>query len=517
MSFDNTSPVFQDMTGNQPHHYNPATLDYLANFINRSDRLARFLAELQAQDGRIVFDSTTQNASWDPNTGNIRLNPGRWGNDSEATVEQLVGVLAHEAWHFWSYRIEGFNPDAESTPLQAAVAGVRDEAIGNATSYLEARDINNTPQPSGEPPAGRVDSGLTADQIRRIEARILALGDDATYEQQRDAAASELMQGTPNIEVNPQTGETYWEQYARSWYTSRELTPQQLSQGPVTLIDQDGDSVVDIIQYRPAGATEEIRLRRIPGSDIFEPTTDTIFIMNEDILKQPARSEFVIGPDGDVTALVERTLNGRVYRVHWDATDPNRPPKVVRVEIDGADENSWYKARYLIGIPPQDFATHPESNVIWAPFVRHIEDASRFVENAPNLSPLIFDLDGDGVETLPLLGNAFFDHDDNGFAERSGWAAPDDGLLVWDRNGNGIIDDGKELFGSNTILINGAQATDGFQALAERDSNGDGKIDATDAVWSNLKIWKETDGDGISTERGTGPDLRFLKQSVRWR
>ena len=43
-----------------------------------------------------------------------------------------------------------------------------------------------------------------------------------------------------------------------------------------------------------------------------------------------------------------------------------------------------------------------------------------------------------------------FDHNSNGFAESTGWAKPDDGLLVLDRNNNGIIDNGTELFGDNT-------------------------------------------------------------------
>ncbi|MDR1349322.1 MAG: hypothetical protein LBJ59_00820 [Zoogloeaceae bacterium] len=57
-------------------------------------------------------------------------------------------------------------------------------------------------------------------------------------------------------------------------------------------------------------------------------------------------------------------------------------------------------------------------------------------------SPLVLDLDGDGVETLGLAAGAHFDHDGNGFAELTGWAGADDGLLVLDRNGNGVIDDG---------------------------------------------------------------------------
>jgi hypothetical protein len=55
--------------------------------------------------------------------------------------------------------------------------------------------------------------------------------------------------------------------------------------------------------------------------------------------------------------------------------------------------------------------------------------------------PLILDLDGDGVEVSPLLGSTtYFDYDQDGFAERTGWVAPDDGILAIDDNGNGLVD-----------------------------------------------------------------------------
>jgi hypothetical protein len=110
-------------------------------------------------------------------------------------------------------------------------------------------------------------------------------------------------------------------------------------------------------------------------------------------------------------------------------------------------------------------------------------------------SPLILDLDGDGVETLGKSEGIHFDHDGNGFAETTGWVGKDDGLLVWDRNGNGQIDDGSELFGNNTKLANGQNAANGFAALAELDSNHDGKIDANDAAFNQLRIWKDADSD----------------------
>jgi hypothetical protein len=114
-------------------------------------------------------------------------------------------------------------------------------------------------------------------------------------------------------------------------------------------------------------------------------------------------------------------------------------------------------------------------------------------------SPIVLDLDGDGIETSALTGGAYFDHDGNGFAEQTGWVGFDDGILVMDRNGNGIIDSGKELFGDQTILSNGSKAANGFQALAEFDDNKDGKIDANDTVFNQLRVWQDFNGDGYSS------------------
>ncbi|MDD5297126.1 MAG: calcium-binding protein [Rhodocyclaceae bacterium] len=113
-------------------------------------------------------------------------------------------------------------------------------------------------------------------------------------------------------------------------------------------------------------------------------------------------------------------------------------------------------------------------------------------------SPLVLDLDGDGVETISKSAGIHFDQDKNGFAETSGWVGKDDGLLVWDRNGNGAIDDGSELFGNNTVLASGVKAANGFQALAELDTNKDGKVDAKDTAYASLRVWKDTNQNGIT-------------------
>jgi Ca2+-binding RTX toxin-like protein len=125
--------------------------------------------------------------------------------------------------------------------------------------------------------------------------------------------------------------------------------------------------------------------------------------------------------------------------------------------------------------------------------LNRLKDLIGSATTAFNPSPLILDLDGDGVETTPLGDLTHFDHDGNGFAERSGWVSPDDALLVRDINGDGKITSGAELFGNHT----NDDATNGFEALAELDSNGDGIIDSNDAAWNQLHLWRDLNGDGI--------------------
>ncbi|MFN4003781.1 MAG: peptidoglycan DD-metalloendopeptidase family protein, partial [Hylemonella sp.] len=149
----------------------------------------------------------------------------------------------------------------------------------------------------------------------------------------------------------------------------------------------------------------------------------------------------------------------------------------------------WDRFRFSGGIP-YDYYRRPEFN---REFRKPFSDAKGW---QPPRDPIILDLDGDGLETVGLASNVYFDHDGDGVLTKTVWAGKDDALLVWDRNGNALIDTGAELFGDFTPLPNGTLAPNGFAALAALDANGDGVIDASDPAFAELKLWRDTSQDG---------------------
>ena len=113
-------------------------------------------------------------------------------------------------------------------------------------------------------------------------------------------------------------------------------------------------------------------------------------------------------------------------------------------------------------------------------------------------SPLVLDLNGDGVQTLAVQAGVAFDLAALGVLQKSAWIDRHDGLLAMDLNHDGQINSGAELLGNNTVLADGSKAADGWAALAALDSNGDGLVDAQDARFADLRVWVDANGDAIT-------------------
>ncbi len=106
-------------------------------------------------------------------------------------------------------------------------------------------------------------------------------------------------------------------------------------------------------------------------------------------------------------------------------------------------------------------------------------------------TPLVLVFDGAPVKYRPGGRFAFTP----GEEVESDWPTADAPWLVRDLDRNGNIDDGAELFGSNTRLPDGTLALNGFQALAALDLNGDGVLNARDPAFAELRLWSDRDGD----------------------
>jgi len=192
-------------------------------------------------------------------------------------------------------------------------------------------------------------------------------------------------------------------------------------------------------------------------------------------------------------------------------SEENPPPYDV---VFGSQCSTWaFNGLVEAGIPafvgpnigPDNLLRDIFETIVWNPYTQYLNiQLNNLFLQARNwityTDPLVLDLDGDGIETIGIDGanTVLFDHDGDGVKAGTGWLKGDDGFLVFDRNGNGTIDNGGELFGVDTVKSNGQKATSGLDALSDLDSNNDGVFDENDEAFHLVKVWQDRNQDGIS-------------------
>lgn len=128
-------------------------------------------------------------------------------------------------------------------------------------------------------------------------------------------------------------------------------------------------------------------------------------------------------------------------------------------------------------------------------------------------TPLVLAFANERVELVSAPG-ATFDLTRDQISVPSDWPTAQTPWLALDRDDNGRIDDGGELFGSATRLSSGGFADNGFEALAELDANCDGVIDRADSAFARLLLWRDANGDRTSEPGELSPAAAEL-DSIR--
>jgi len=226
--------------------------------------------------------------------------------------------------------------------------------------------------------------------------------------------------------------------------------------------------------------------------------------------------------EGQLTSREDFDLSMLSKLFNMDDKDRERELKRLMREMDQAEEleriifgegnkskskNLEIEAKFEFQISLKQEASQQSSNFVdLSEFEFEARDTRSFRRR--EVDPLVFDLNGDGIQTTGVDKGIEFDMDGDDRVEKSSFVSGDDFALALDRDGNGRIDSGRELFGDQ----NGAR--DGIEELRKYDDNRDGKINKNDAIFNELRLVNRGSLSRTLEQSGVEEiDLNRLKRS----
>jgi hypothetical protein len=195
--------------------------------------------------------------------------------------------------------------------------------------------------------------------------------------------------------------------------------------------------------------------------------------------------------DAHLPAEVSRSLNYQILRrtlmAGSTAPDAQAAARAISAAHTGTSSSASGANGHLPNTPPSQPSAVADSNVRNSDFVEVIQQRELHLQlnikaEPKKTDPLALDLAGNGFSTRGLNDSISFDLDGDGQLEHISVPSGDDALLALDRNGNGQIDNGRELFGDQH------GASNGFAELSKYDDNSDGRIDLQDSVFAHLSL-----------------------------